>query len=42
MDADGEVQMMKRLTLGEDWLAVVTGLAIIALVYVGLLKGVPW
>ncbi len=31
-----------RNSLGEDWIAVIIGLALTALVWIGAIKTVPW
>ncbi len=32
----------KRWNVGEDWLSVIIGLALVALAWVGVVRGVPW
>jgi len=33
---------MRKIKLQDDWLALVIGLLLILLIFIGLLKGVPW
>ena len=37
-----EKQQQKSASLSEDWLAVIIGLGLVALVWLGVITNVPW